>query len=430
MRFQKQLFLIMMIMLMALIFAACNDEEKSPDVTTDEVEAADKEGNEVKSVAQGVTDNEILVGHLGPQTGPAAIYDLARKGIESHFNYVNANGGVNGRKLKLIAYDDQYQPAKAVQLAQRLTEEDKVFAMIGNVGSPNIAATKDYIVEKGIPLVFVSVGVMDFFNPPIKNFMGSGIMNYRLEAEIYLDYAVKELGAKTFAIAYQDDDFGKEGYQAVKGAIDKYPDAKIVEEVTFLAADTEFSAQAQKLNNAKPDVVFHFGSPNPAANLKKAMHKIGLTEPAFIVASVGANDNNLFKLAGEDVWEGTYSSAVMPNADLFGDEEQTKIFIESFGKDFPKDPQSGFAQYGWGAAQVFVEALNRTGDDLSWDNFLETFYTFDNWDGSLYEGITLKKDNHFAITSMFMTQAQSGKIQPITGSISIDPATKEITYHE
>ena len=415
-----------MILAFSVVLAACND---SDDVSKADAESPDKDAVNA-STTQGVTDNEILIGHLGPQTGPAAIYDLARKGVDSYFNYVNENGGVNGRKIKLIAYDDQYQPAKAVQLAQRLVEEDKVFAMVGNVGSPNIAATKEYIVDKGIPLAFVSVGVMDFFDPPIKNFMGSAIMNYRLEAEIYLDYAVNELGAKTFAIAYQDDDFGKEGYEAVKGAIDKYPDAKIVEEVTFLAPDTEFSSQAQKLNKVKPDVVFHFGSPNPAANLKKAMHKIGLTSPAFIVASVGANDNNLFKLAGEDVWEGTYSSAVMPNADLSADEEQTKIFIENFSKDYPKDPQSGFAQYGWGAGQVVVEALERAGDDLTWDSFLEAFYTFDQWDGSLYDGITLTKDNHFAITSMFMTQAQKGVIKPISGSISIDPATKEITYHE
>ncbi len=427
MKIQKKFFLFMFVMALALLLTACNEDEGGANADTGDKDtgSAEASGN-----AQGVTDDEILIGHLGPQTGPTAIYDLTRKGVDSYFKYVNENGGVNGRKLKLIAYDDQYQPAKAVQLAQRLVEEDKVFAMVGNVGSANTLAIKDYITDKGVPMVLTGVGLTTLYDPPIKNFMGSGIMNYRLEAEIYLDYAVNKLDAKTLAIAYQDDDLGKEGYQAVKNAIAKYPDAEIVEEVTFLPQDTEFSSQAQKLNKVNPDVVFYFGSPNPAANLKKAMYKIGLTEPAYIVAAVGGNDNNLFNLAGAAVWEGSYSSSIMPNAELFPDDEQVKIFIERFGKDYPKDPLAGFGQYGWGYAQVLVEAIERAGDDLSWDNFLETFYSFDKWEGSLYTSITLGEDNHYAVTSMFMTQATDGQIQPITGAITIDPATKEIEYED
>lgn len=414
-------------MILTVVLAACNDDEGSSSADSDKKDAG---GTETSGNAQGVTDDEILIGHLGPQTGPTAIYDLTRKGIDSYLKYVNENGGVNGRQLKFIAYDDQYQPAKAVQLAQRLVEEDKVFAMVGNVGSANTMAIKDYIVDKGLPMVLTGVGLKDLYDPPIKNFMGSGIMNYRLESEIYLDYAVNKLDAKTFAIAYQDDDLGKEGYQAVKGAIDKYAGAEIIEEVTFLPQDTEFSSQAQKLNKVNPDVVFFFGSPNPAANLKKAMHKIGLTKPAYIVAAVAGNDNNLFNLAGKDVWEGTYSSSIMPNAELFPDDEHVKVFIERFSKDYPKDPLAGFGQYGWGYAQVLVEAIERSGDDLSWDNFLENFYSFDKWDGSIYTSISLSEDNHYGVTSMFMTQAQAGEIQPVTGTITIDPATKEIEYED
>lgn len=431
MRWNKRFIILLLSSLMLIILAACGDDkaDEPADAAGDTEEAEDTETSDVE-VAQGVTDDEILIGHLGPQTGPAAIYDLARKGLDSHFNYVNENGGVNGRQIKLVAYDDQYQPAQGVQLSQKLVEEDKVFAMVGNVSTSNIAAYKDYLVGEGIPLVLMSVGAMDFFDPPVETFMGSAIMNYQLEALVYLDYAVNELKAEKIAIAYQDDDFGKEGHIAVNGAIADYPGVEIVEEVTFLPADTEFSSQAQKLDGADPDVVFYFGSPNPAANLKKAMHKIGLTEPAFIASSVAANDKNLFELAGPEVWEGTISSAVFPSADLVEDDEQVQQFVDQFSSDYPNDPASGFAQYGWAAAQVVVEALERTGDELTWDHFLETFYSFDEWDGSLYEGVTLSEDNHYAITSMFMTEAKSGEIEPITGSISVDPTSKEITYED
>lgn len=427
MRIRKNYVLILLALLLIFVIAACNKPGNSSNGNSGKAKSGK---TETSGNAQGVTDDEILIGHLGPQTGPTAIYDLPRKGIDSYLKYINENGGVNGRKLKLVAYDDQYQPAKAVQFAQRLVEEDKVFAMVGNVGSANTLAIKDYIEEQGIPMVLTGVGVTELYDPPIKNFMGSGIMNYRLEAQMYLDYAVNKLGAKKLAIAYQDDDLGKEGHKAVLESIDRYPDAEVVEEVLFLPQDTEFSSQAQRLNKVTPDAVLYFGSPNPAANLKKAMYKIGLMEPAYIVAGVGGNDNNLFNLAGESVWEGSYSSSVMPNPEFAQDNEHVKVFVERFSADYPKDPVSGFAQYGWGYAQVLVEAIERAGDDLSWDNFLETFYTFDNWDDSMYASINLSEDNHYAVTSMFITQAQDGEIRPITGTITIDPATNEVQYED
>nr|WP_263326609.1 ABC transporter substrate-binding protein [Neobacillus sp. Marseille-Q6967] len=422
MKFNKSYFHLFIVLMMVFVLAACNSETSSSNSSSES-----KKGNQI---AQGVTDEEILIGHLGPQTGPVAIYDLIRKGIESHFKYVNENGGVNGRKLKLIAYDDQYQPAKTVQLAKRLVEEDKVFATLGNVCTPCNTAAKDFYVDKGIPMVNVSSGAKAFVNPPLPNYMGSSIMNYRVEAQIFLDYAINELGAKKIAIAYQNDDYGKEGYEAIKEAIKNYPDAKVVVEVPFLSSDTEFSSQAQKLDKAQPDAILNFSTPNPAANLKKAMHKIGLDDPAYIVSSVGANDNNLFKLAGEDVWEGTYSGATFPMPELVPDDKEMKLFVERFSKDYPKDPTAGFSQVGWAAAEVMVEALKRTGDDLTWANFLETFNTFDNWDGSIYAGVTFSRENHYGLSTMFMTQAKKGKIEPVTEPISFDPASGKINYSE
>lgn len=425
---RKNWFRIFIVIVAALILTACNSQESTSNHSNSD--SPNDKNDSSSEIAQGVTDDEILIGHIAPQTGPVAIYDVVRKGIESHFKYVNENGGVNGRKLKLIAYDDQYQPAKTVQVTRRLVEEDKVFAMLANTCTPCNSATKDYIVEKGIPMVFLGSGAKEFANPPLPNYMGSDILNYRIEAQIFLDFAVNKLGAKKIAISYQNDDYGKEGLEAIKESIDKYPEAEIVAEVAHLATDTEFSSQAQKLQQVQPDVIIQFSTPNPAANMKKAMHKIGLTEPDFIVSSVGANDNNLFNLAGEELWEGTYSGATFPMPEIAADDEKMQLFVERFSKDYPNDSTAGFSQLGWGAAQVLVEALNRAGDDLSWSSFLETFYTFDNWDGSIYAGVSFSEDNHYGLTTMFMTQAQSGKIQPITEPISFDPVTGDVTYSE
>ncbi|WP_077212451.1 ABC transporter substrate-binding protein [Bacillus dakarensis] len=407
----------------SMILAACSGEKSNSD-------SSSESSNNSSGLAQGVTDDQILIGHIGPQTGPVAIYDLIRKGIESYFNYVNENGGVNGRQLKLVAYDDQYQPAKTVQLVKRLVEEDEVFAMTANVGTATSLAVKDYIDEKGIPVIFGGSGAKVFVDPPLPNQLGTDMLNYGVEAKVFLDFAVNKLGAKKIALAYQNDDFGKEGYGVLKEAIKNYPDVELVEEVNFLSSDTEFSSQAQKLKEAKPDTILNMATPAPAANLKKAMHKIGLVDVNYIVSSVGANDNNLFNLAGKDVWEGTYSGATYPMPEAAPDNEKIQLYVERFSKDFPNDPVGGVSQLGWGSAQVLVEGIKRAGDDLTWENFLKTFYTFDNWDGSIHAGVTFSEDNHYGLTSMFMTQAKDGIITPLDPQISFNPTNGEISYSE
>jgi ABC-type branched-subunit amino acid transport system substrate-binding protein len=341
---------------------------------------------------------------------------------------VNENGGVNGRKLKLIAYDDSYQPSKTVPAVKRLVEEDKVFALVGTVCTPCNAAVKPYLVEKGIPVVAVSSGADQFVNPPLKNYFGY-LMNYRVEAAIYVDYAVKKLGAKKVAIAYQNDDFGKEGLEGAKEAIKKYNGLQLVAEVPFLVTDADFSSQAQQLQQSKPDVILAFATPKPAASLRKEMHKINATNIPMIVCAVGANDTNLFKLAGEEIWEGVISSASIPMADD-SDDPDMKLYKERFTKDFPNSTYNGNAQWGWAAAQIFVEGLKRAGDDLTWENYIKALETLDNWDGSLFSSVTYTPENRYGVTTLFMTEAKDGKIVPITGYIHYDPATGKITYEE
>lgn len=378
---------------------------------------------------QGVTDKEILIGHLGPQTGPVAIYDYFRKGIDSYFKYVNENGGVNGRKLKLIAYDDQYQPALTIKNAHKIVEDDKVFAMLGDVCTPCNTAAKGIFVKAGIPMVMVSSGAKNFVDPPIKNYFGSSILNYRVETRVFLDYAINELKAKNIAVVYQNDDYGKEGLAAVKENINNYAGVKLLGEIPYVSGEINMSSQAQHLKELNPDAIITLAVPNQAANLKKELYKIGLKNVPYIVSSVGANDRNLFKLAGADVWEGTISAAAFPMPDVSNDPSM-KLYVERFSKDYPNEPIDGFSQNGWAIAEVMVEALKRTGKDLTWDNFFKTMNTFDNWEGSIYEGITFTKDNHYGLTTMILTQAKGGKIIPISGKIKFDPANGKITYEK
>ena len=379
-----------------------------------------------EELAQGVTDNEILVGTLGPQTGPVATYDKIRMGIESYFEYVNEKGGVHDRQLRLIAYDDQYQPGRTVQLTKRLVEEDEVFAMLANVCTPCNAATFSRNKKVGIPMIMTSSGSSQFVDPPVENYMGSSVVNYEFEARVLTDYAVNQLGAKSVAIAYQNDDYGSPLVEAASEALEQYNGVEVAQKVNFQSSDSDLSTQAQRIRQSNPDAIITFSVPAPAAQFKKALHNIGMTEPHFLVSSVGGDSKTLFDMAGEDVWNGTISSAVIPKPDQ-GSDASIDLYVERFGTDFPDEPVADWGQSGWAAAEVFVEALKRT-ETLTWDSFLDTFYTFDNWQGSMYAGVTFAEDNHYGLTSMVITEARDGEIIPSSEPITFDPSSGEITY--
>ncbi len=369
----------------------------------------------------GVSSTEIRVGTLGPQTGPAAAYDGVRKGIITYFRYINDQGGVDGRKLKLFAYDDQYQPSKTVQLAKRLVEQDDVFAMLGNIGSPTTGAIKKYIEKKGVPIIMLCSAADEFFSPPIPEIMGSCIASYTLEGKVMVDYAVKKLGAKRIAFAYSNDDYGTPINKEATKWIKNYKNAELVATVNFQMADSDLSSQAQKLRQAKPDAILVFSQPAPAAHLKKALYQIGINSgnTKYLTTQEGGNDQTLFDLAGKAVWDGSYSIAEMPTPDSAADDPAMQLFLKEFKKDFPDTPPTGAPQLGWASGQVFVAALKKT-KDLTRENFLNTFYSFQNWKGSLYSGLTFTKENQHGVTTFVITQAKDGKIVPISGLISSD----------
>lgn len=374
----------------------------------------------------GVSATEVRVGWLGPESGPAATYGDVRKGIVAYFDYVNSQGGVNGRKLKLFSYDDKYQPALTVRMMHRLVEKDHVFATLGDIGSPTNAAIQKYVEDQHLPMIMLCSAANRFFVPPIPNFMGSCIASYTFEAKVMVNYAVKTLHRKALAFAYDNTDYGKPILEAAMEAVKSYPGVTVVAQTALQPAETDFSAQAQKIKDAKPDAVLVFATPSPTAHLKKALSTIGLnsTNSAYLTTQEGGANTVLWQLAGKDVWANTYSLTSVPPVDA--KTQPVELFVSQFKKAFPDTDPSGSPQSGWASAQVFVEALRRT-KDLTRENFLKEFYTFDNWKGSLFSSITFTPDDHFGISSLIVTQAKDGSMVPISGLISIDNKTGQFT---
>ena len=413
-------FIAVLSIFVLLILSACGNEGANV------AEGSKTSSNKEPGYVQGVTDDEILVGITGPQTGPVAEYDKVRKGIQAHFDYVNENGGVKDRKLKLIAYDDQYQPAKTVQGIQRLVEEEKVFGIIFPIGTANFSAAEEVVRSSGVPVVGLGTGGGDFVDPPIPNVFGMQY-NYANEAKVMIDYMEKELGAKNIAIAYQNDDFGLESLEGAKKAIEDSGSLKLVKEVSFLASDQDFSTQAQQLVQAKPDAILMLSTPVPAASLRQEMYKLKATDIPFFVTITGGQDKNQFNLAGKEAWEGVITAMPMKGYE-YSDAEGIEEYKKFISEELSEKDLGGLTQSAWGTSQLFVEALNRVEGDLTWDKFIEALETFDNWDGSLYEAITYSPDNRYGNTTLQMLEAKGGELLPLGNPIYYNPESEEIIY--
>jgi ABC-type branched-subunit amino acid transport system substrate-binding protein len=413
---------VAMLSLLLAVAVACSSQTAG---TGQREKDGGPDSQEGVQLAQGVTDKEIKIGHFGPQTGFAASYDVIREGIQSYFNLVNAQGGVNGRMLKLIAYDNEYQPNKTVPVVQRLVQEDKVFAIVATTCTPCHQAAESLFGE--IPMVGPSPASTSAFLEPLrKNWFGLQL-NYKIEGRFFVDYAVNHLNAKRIAIFYENDDYGKEGYFGAKEELKKHPDVQLVAEVPHNVQEVDFSAHAQRLKQANPDVIIMTGIQKNAAAFRKEMAKIGATDiPLMVTYAIGMDHKVMYDLTG-DAWDGVYSTLSMVSIDET-DNPKIQEFVQQYSKDFPKSVPSANAQIGWAAAQVLVEGLRRAGDELTWDHFIAAMETLDDWDGSMYYDVYYTPDTRFGQTSMYLTRAKDGKLEKVTPLVKYDPKTDQFLY--
>lgn len=425
----RKVWIITLLAALMVILAACTSSSGGSESGSSSKSESSGGGSGESGEVRGVTDDEIIIGNIVAHSGPAAIYGQIAQGIETYIDYVNENGGVHGRQIKFISYDGEYTPSVEMQQAQRLVEEDGVFLMLGNDCTPCNIALMDYYEKNEVINLMLGSGAQAFYEPINDFFLGSEIANYRIETRIFYDFAVNELESKKIAVVYQNDDYGKEGYEAVQAVKDNY-DAEVVVEVPFVANAEDFSTHAQQVKQSGADTVIMLSTPLPAAKLKQEFHNVGLEDVNYIVSSVGGNDLSQYELAGKEVWEGTYSAASIPvpNAPEAEGNEAIEKFVELYTAKYPGENYSGVPQWGYAGAEVLVEALERAGEDLNYDTFREALYSLDNWDEGTYSGVSFGPNNHYGLTSLFMTRAQNDTIEAVTGAINFDPETQEITY--
>ena len=320
----------------------------------------------------GASDTEIKIGNIMPYSGPASAYGVIGKTQEAYFNKINAEGGINGRKIKFISYDDGYSPPKAVEQVRKLVESDEVLVVFNPLGTPSNTAIQKYLNAKKVPQLFVATGATKWNDP--KNFpwtMGWQ-PSYQSEAHIYAKYLLKEKPDGKIAILYQNDDFGKDYLKGLKDGLGP-KDSMIIAEESYETSEPSIDNHIVKLKASGADVFMSITTPKFAAQAIKKLAEIDW-HPVHIVSNVSASVGGVIKPAGFENAQGILSAAYAKDgADPQWDNDPgMKRFFEFLAKYYPDGNRlDGSTVYGYGVAQTMVKVLQMCGDDLTRANVMK-----------------------------------------------------------
>jgi len=365
----------------------------------------------------GVYSDKIVVGSFQALSGSYAIIGQEMsKGMKAYFNWVNKNSGVYGRKIELIIADDQLNPSKTVVEVKRLVESDKVFAIVGGLGTYGCLAVMDYLEQNKVPFVYQGAGTSLLVMPPKKYIFGVQ-PDYTLEGQLIAKFLVKELGKKKIAILYMANDIGKEGYAAALSRLQSY-NLKPVVEISYNPAETDYSALAVDVLNANPEAIIIYGLITDTIRWIKTLRDYGVTSD--IVTIYPNADPSLVTLGGKYV-EGIYLTGWVPLAtpdkpEFVRDYERA---VAIFQETYPKEIPSSYAVAGFIAAEVFVQGLLRAGSDLTREGLVKALESFDHWNGILAKDITWGPNLRRGKSSMYFIKIENGVFVPVTDLISL-----------
>jgi len=241
-----------------------------------------------KKYDPGVTDTEIKIGNIMPYSGPASAYGVIGRTEAAYFRKVNAEGGVNGRKINFISYDDAYSPPKAVEQARKLVESDEVLLIFDPLGTPSNTAIQKYMNAKKVPQLFVSSGATKWNDPQNFPWTIGWQPNYQSEARIYARYILKERPNARIAVLYQDDDYGKDYLRGLKDGLGDKASSMIVVEDAYEVSETTIDSHVVKMKSLNADVFVDVATPKFAAQAIRKTGEIGW-KPMHILNSVATS---------------------------------------------------------------------------------------------------------------------------------------------
>ncbi|HEY3891073.1 MAG TPA: ABC transporter substrate-binding protein [Bradyrhizobium sp.] len=326
-----------------------------------------------KKYDTGASDTEIKIGQTVPFSGPASAYATIGRAQAAYIKMINDQGGVNGRKIDLIQYDDAYSPPKAVEQVRKLVESDEVLLTFQIIGTPSNAAVQKYLNTKKVPQLFAATGASKFTDPKNYPWTLGFNPNYFVEGRIYGQYILKNYPNAKVGVLYQNDDLGKDYLNGIKAGLGGKAATMIVAEASYETSDPTIDSQILKIKAAGADLFFSASTPKFAAqaikkNAELDWHPVhildinatsvgAVMQPAGLAASKGVISVNYGKDPLDPTWK---------------DDAGMKRYFDFMAKYYPEgDKNSSFNTYGYSTTQLLIHVLKQCGDDLTRENVLK-----------------------------------------------------------
>jgi branched-chain amino acid transport system substrate-binding protein len=366
-----------------------------------------------KKYDSGASDTEIRIGNIMPYSGPASAYAAIGKTEEAYFAKVNAEGGINGRKVKFISYDDGYSPPKTVEQARKLVESDDVLLIFGSLGTSTNGAIRKYMNEKKVPQLFVASGASKWNDPRQYPWTMGWQPSYASEARIYAKYIMKEKPDAKIGVLYQNDDFGKDYLRGLKDGLGAKA-SMIVLEDGYDTSEPAIDEHVVKLKASGADVFLSITTPKFAAQAIKKAAEINW-HPVHIISNVSASVGGVLEPAGMEISQGILSASYTKDGSdpQWNADDGMKKFYSFLAQYDPKaNKLDAGVVFGYAAAQTMVKVLQMCGDELTHENVMKQAASLKDFEpDTLLPGIKINTsaDNFAPIEQLQMMRFKGRK---------------------
>jgi branched-chain amino acid transport system substrate-binding protein len=380
-----------------------------------------------KEYDPGATDTEIKVGNIMPYSGPLSAYAQIGRTQAAFFRMINDQGGINGRKINFISYDDAFSPPKTVEQARKLVEGDEVLLIFQSLGTPTNNAIQKYMDSKKVPQLFVATGATKFGDYKTFPWTMGWQPTYQTEGRIYAKYILDHLPQGKIGVLYQNDDSGRDYLKGLKDGLGEEAAGRmIVAALPYDPSDPTVDSQVVALKTIGADIFFDEASPKFAAQAIRKAAEIGW-KPTLFLASVSNSVGAVLKPAGLDNSKGILSTNYIkdPTDPAWKDDPAIKEWSAFMDKYFPEgDKSSTFPVYAYATAQTLVQVLKQCGDELTRENIMKQAKNLKNFElGLLLPGIKINTGptDYYPIEQMQMSRfnGEHGELfgTPISGEI-------------
>ena len=373
-----------------------------------------------KKYDPGASDKEIRIGNTNPYSGPASAYGTIGKSISAYFKMVNEQGGINGRRVNFISYDDGYSPPRTVEMARKLVEQDQVLFVFQTLGTPSNTAIHKYMNMKKVPQMHVATGATKWNDPKNHPWTMGWQPNYQSEARAYAQHILKTKPDAKIGVLYQNDDYGKDylkGFHDGLGA----KKSMIVKEVSYEVADPTVDSQIVQLQQSGADVFFNITTPKFAAQAIRKAYDIGW-KPVHYLNNVSNSVGSVLTPAGLDKAVGIISSAYLKDAtdSKWADDKAIAEWRQFMNKYYPDGNQADvFNVYGYTVAMTIAQVLKQCGDNLTRENVMRQAANLKGYRAeTLLPGITISTSgDDFAPIEQVQLERFNGKQWELFGEV-------------